>query len=63
MKVLGSGYMMCLACVMKEEEQQFTWQEIQDNFAESNSIALVLLDENGHILHTSNNNSICQALL
>ena len=63
MKVLGSGYMMCLACVMKKEERQFTWQEIQDNFAEANSIALVLLDENGHILHTSNDNSICQALL
>lgn len=53
--------MICLASRMKKEYHK--WQQIQDSFAEKNSVAVVLVDEQGRVLHASNNNSLCELLL
>ncbi|MCX7638960.1 MAG: diguanylate cyclase [Pyrinomonadaceae bacterium] len=46
-----------------QKQEQSRWQEVQNAFAEKNSVAVVLLDEKGCVLCTSNDNSLCSRLL
>lgn len=45
-----------------KQPKNYSWNETQDALADKNGVAVVVVDENSTIIHTSNNNSICQTL-
>lgn len=45
-----------------KQSKNYAWNETQDALADKNGVAVVVVDENSAIIHTSNNNSMCRTL-
>ncbi|MEO8073911.1 MAG: diguanylate cyclase [Acidobacteriota bacterium] len=46
----------------KKEAKQKIWKEIQNNLADGNGMAVIVVDENSKVIDEANNNSICKIL-
>ncbi len=46
----------------KKESKQKLWKEIQNNLADGNGMAVIVVDENSNVIEEANNNSICKIL-
>ncbi|MGI8639576.1 MAG: diguanylate cyclase [Pyrinomonadaceae bacterium] len=46
----------------RKQPNKYLWKDIQDELADKNGVAVVVVDENSSVVHESNNNSICQTL-
>ncbi len=47
---------------IRKQLNKYLWKEIQDELADKNGVAVVVVDENLSVVHKSNNNSICWIL-